>query len=588
MQKTKIFTLFSKFTAKDYPYRAILPFLLATLLFAATITPLYAQLTPARDLTGTWRSGVSGMYYSMDPSDPTLRMDDITATFQMDITQQGNQIQIVFYTYPSSWKTDQAYYNEWGMNGVPPVSGGDILFKGTVSGASFSADEYPASSSTREHLSGTFTTDIITATLTGFLDTSDTNGIIVIRSGSSATVPPMATVAPTATPTPPPALPTSTNLARVSQVQGSTWFVATGSPVTTQTPIGAGAEIQTGDDAIIGFDYPDNGGTVYLGSNSLAGWVYLESQIDPINGNISYVVVPPPVTGSYSFSEGIEPEEFGQAGVPLAAEVAVGLGVMFATGTPITLGGSVVVEGTLLLGTGIVYIHDQTSPQQGTYNVRPIQVPQGLVMGRETDYVVMVSNGATTIQVIEGAVLFVDQYTNNTITVAANQMLTLSPGILTGFSQQELQNNISSFDASSINPWWIITPTATPMTPTSTPLDPTITVAPTNTLNNSETNLLSNPTALALILVIIIVAVVVLIAILKQKKANQPGISKQKTRKTKTSPTTETPIAASTQKGNNQPHSTFCPNCGNQLLDTQGSCPFCHSDLSQWYANAKK
>ena len=588
MQKTKLTILFSKFASKDNPYRAILPFLLATLLFAATITPLYAQLTPARDLTGTWRSGVSGIYYSMDPSDPTLRMDDITATFQMDITQQGSQIQIVFYTHSSSWKTDQAYYDEWGMNGVPPVNGGDILFKGTVSGASFSADEYPASSSTREHLSGTFTTDIITATLTGFLETSDTNGIIVIRSGSSATVPPIATVAPTATPTPPPALPTSTNLASVSQIQGSAVIASTGSQVTTQTPIGAGAEIQTGNDAIIGFNYPDNGGTVYLGANSVAGWVYLEPQTDPINGNISYVVVPPLATGSYSFSEGIEPDEFGQAGVSLAAEVTLGLGIMFVTGAPITLGGAVVVEGTLLLGTGIAYIHEQMSPQQGTYDVRPVQVPQGLVIGSGTDYVVTVSNGTTTIQVIDGSVLFVDQYSNNTITVTANLMLTLSPGAITGFSQQDLQNNVSSFDASSINPWWIITPIATPMTSTTTPVVPTMTVSPTKALNNMETSLFSNPMALALILVIIIIAAVVLIAVLKQKSTNQPRTSKQKSSKPKTSPTLETPTATPTQTGNTQSNSNFCPHCGNQLLDTKGSCPFCQSDLSQWYANTKK
>jgi hypothetical protein len=45
MKKTKVNTLFSKFAGKDNPYKAIIPFLLATLLFAATITPLYAQLT---------------------------------------------------------------------------------------------------------------------------------------------------------------------------------------------------------------------------------------------------------------------------------------------------------------------------------------------------------------------------------------------------------------------------------------------------------------------------------------------------------------------------------------------------------------
>ena len=45
MKKTKVTSLFSKFAVKDNPYRTIIPFLLATLLFAVTITPLYAQLT---------------------------------------------------------------------------------------------------------------------------------------------------------------------------------------------------------------------------------------------------------------------------------------------------------------------------------------------------------------------------------------------------------------------------------------------------------------------------------------------------------------------------------------------------------------
>ena len=60
MQKGKVTGLFFRFT----PFKIITPILLVTLLFAALITPLYAQLTPARDLTGTWKSGVSGTYYS--------------------------------------------------------------------------------------------------------------------------------------------------------------------------------------------------------------------------------------------------------------------------------------------------------------------------------------------------------------------------------------------------------------------------------------------------------------------------------------------------------------------------------------------
>ena len=265
MQKLKVISLFSKFTDNVTPFKIVTPILLAILMVGIFVTPIYAQLSPTRDLTGTWRSGVSGTYYSMDPSDSTMRMDDITATFKMDINQQGNAISIVFYTYPTSWKTNAAYWDMYGMNGVPPVSGGDILFKGTVSGASFSADEYPASPSTQEHLSGTFTTDIITATLTGLLDTSDTNGIIVLREGSSATVPPMATPAPT------PALPTSSNLASVTQVQGITWLSETALPPNTQSQIGTGTEVQTGNDGVVGFNYPDQGGTLYLGANSDAG-----------------------------------------------------------------------------------------------------------------------------------------------------------------------------------------------------------------------------------------------------------------------------------------------------------------------------
>ena len=113
----------------------------ALLLIASLVTPLYAQLTPARDLTGKWQSSATGMYYEMDPSDPTTRMDDVTAKFAMDITQQGSQIRIILYLNPISWTTDSAYWNEYGFGGVPPVGGGAIEFMGTVSSSSFTADE---------------------------------------------------------------------------------------------------------------------------------------------------------------------------------------------------------------------------------------------------------------------------------------------------------------------------------------------------------------------------------------------------------------------------------------------------------------
>ena len=154
---------------------------------------------------------------------------------------------------------------------------------------------------------------------------------------------------------------------------------------------------------------------------------------------------------------------------------------------PIALTGAVVVEGTLLLGTGIAYVHEQISPQDGTCDVRPVQVPQGLVMGAGTDYVVTVSNDSTTIQVMDGSVIFVDQYTNNNITITANQMLTLPSGVQTGFSQLDLQSHVSAYDASSINQWWNLpTPTATPLIVS--------TAAPTTNSVKGTTNFLSQPT----------------------------------------------------------------------------------------------
>ena len=580
MQKLKVTRLFSKFTGNVTPFKIVTPILLAILMVGIFVTPIYAQLSPARDLTGTWRSGVSGTYYSLDPSDSTMRMDDITATFKMEINQQGNAISIVFYTYPTSWKTNAAYWDMYGMNGVPPVSGGDILFKGTVSGASFSADEYPASPSTQEHLSGTFTTDIITATLTGLLDTSDTNGIIVLREGSSATVPPVATPAPT------PTLPTSSNLASVTQVQGITWLAETALPPNAQSQIGTGTEVQTGNNGVVGFNYPDQGGTLYVGANSDAAWVYLQPQVDPINGNITYTIIPSPTTGSIPFETGIESDEFGQIAVTLPIEIGVGMLVLGET-LPIALTGAAVVEGTLLLGTGIAYVHEQLSPQEGTFNVRPVQVPQGMIMGTGGDYVVTVSNDSTTVQVMDGSVIFVDQYTNNSITVGANQMLTLSAGVQTGFSQPELQSYVSAYDISSINPWW------TQITPTTTPII-VINTTPTSKPENGPSNFLSQPMYLAAIIVVVIIVIAALLASASRKKrANQPG-EPRKTRKQKITqttnenptiaPTTE-PSATTSTKPNN---ASFCPNCGNQLLNTQGSCPFCNSDLTQWFSNIKK
>ncbi|MBE3115985.1 hypothetical protein IMZ68_02150, partial [Candidatus Bathyarchaeota archaeon] len=156
------------------PFKIITPVLLVILLFASMVTPLYAQLSPARDLTGTWQSSATAIYYDLDPTDPNLRMNDITTKFAMDITQQGNQITIVLHLKPISYVTDNAYWQEYGFGGVPPILDA-MQFKGTVSSSSFDAVEQYTSFSP-EHLVGTFTSDIITATLSGDSWTTDTNG----------------------------------------------------------------------------------------------------------------------------------------------------------------------------------------------------------------------------------------------------------------------------------------------------------------------------------------------------------------------------------------------------------------------------
>jgi hypothetical protein len=571
MQKKSV-SLFSNFKGRVTPFKIITPILLVVLLSAALITPSYAALSPARDLTGTWKNAIPEKYYEMDSFDPTIRMNDVSVTYSMIITQNGNSISIVLNINELSSVTDPAYLNEYGYGGVPIVGFNQIAFSGTVSGASFTADEIGTSTGNAEHIAGTFTTDIITATLTGPYETTDTNGIIVLRGGSSATMPPIATIAPTATPTPAPAPPTSDHVAGVSQVQGSAVFADTGTAVTTQSSVGTGTEIQTGGNGIVGFNYPDNGGTVYLGANSDAGWVYLQPQTDPLTGNITYTVVPSPTTGSVPFETGVESDEFGQVAITLPIEIGIGILILGET-LPIALTGAAVVEGTLLLGTGIAYIHEQLSPQDGTYDVRPIQVPQGLVIGAGTDYVVTVSNGATTIQVMYGSALFVDQYTNSSVTIQANQVLTLPAGTNTGFSQQNLNSDVSAFDSSSINQWW----TQTAATPTPVPTAITTPTQTTN-LSNGSTSFLSSPMFLAAILLVVIIVIAALLAVTRRKKhskhpsAAQPAMDKN--------PKTATPTT--------EEAGVFCPNCGNQLLHTQGLCPFCNSDLSQWYPKAKK
>ncbi len=148
------------------------------------VSPLYAQA----NLAGTWQSTANGMYYNLDPTDPTLRMHDVTANFTMEITQQGNQVTIVLYLNMISYTPDQAYLDEYGFC-IPAVGGGVITFAGTVSGSSFTATERDTTSSNPEKLVGTFTANTITASLNGDMEETDLNGIVVKRTSSQTSQP---------------------------------------------------------------------------------------------------------------------------------------------------------------------------------------------------------------------------------------------------------------------------------------------------------------------------------------------------------------------------------------------------------------
>src|ERR1039458_4086396 len=118
MQKKSV-SLFSNFRGRVTPFKIITPILLVVLLSAALITPSYAALSPARDLTGTWKNAIPEKYYEMDSFDPTIRMNDVSVTYSMIITQNGNSISIVLNINELSSVTDPAYLNEYGYGGVP-------------------------------------------------------------------------------------------------------------------------------------------------------------------------------------------------------------------------------------------------------------------------------------------------------------------------------------------------------------------------------------------------------------------------------------------------------------------------------------
>jgi hypothetical protein len=464
------------------PFKFIIPILLVLLLFAGQITPLYAQLSAARDLSGTWQSSSSGMYYEMDPSGTGVRETDVTATFELDITQQGNQISITLDLNPTSWVTDQAYWQEYGIPAAPEIAGA-IGFTGTVSSSSFTATSQ--GDLTQEQLTGTFTSNIITATLTGNAQETDPNGIVVTLTSSHTST---STSTPTSTTTQ-----STFNrfLGGVTLDKGQAWFTNTSANMlVSKGQMSSGTTVLTGNNSIVAFTYPEQDGTVYLDGNTAAGWVALTSQPAPDN-QIAYSIVPsktalPPIWGQDAIDMLIS--------MPLEATLAVAL---FGEIVPLAAAVAFAVEG------GVFLIHYGTAYIRET-NPHIIEVPQGIITGQGTQYVVNVTDTATTLHVIDGSAVFIDPVTNNTITIDANQMLTLPSAGQSGFTEQNLQSDVSVFNPASTNQWWTQT---------------------TNT-SNGLTNfpLLDQPTLLVIAIMAIVIAIAAVVVVTRRRTQLQnPG-----------------------------------------------------------------
>jgi hypothetical protein len=115
----------------------------------------------------------------------------------------------------------------------------------------------------------------------------------------------------------------------------------------------------------------------------------------------------------------------------------------------------------------------------------------------------VLSDGTATVQVFSGPVLFIDPVTNNTITVGTDQMLMLPVVQPSGFTTQDLQNDVSTFTPGSVNQWW------------------TQTISPSNSI-------LNQPVILVVFVIVIAVGIVIpLVAVNKRRRQGHSQSSEQ-------------------------------------------------------------
>jgi hypothetical protein len=354
-----------------------------------------------------------------------------------------------------------------------------------------------------------------------------------------------------------------------------------------QSQLASGSEVQTGSNAIVGVTSSD--GTLQLWENSGMVWVGVQQQSLPGQPVSLKALQVPPVPYDYIMSswegDGLVDEGLGPLGLFLGGVLSISEGFR-----------AIVVDGLIFVGEGGLGHFDFFSDSQnGVGHVEPVVVPQGfIVSASDPEFTVSVSNQTTILQVLSGAVAFLDPVTNNTVTIGQGQMLTLPNQ--QGFTQQELNSDTSSFDSSSINQWWAQATASPTASATATP--------------SGSNDFMGIPLDTLLpfvpVVAIVFVAVVAVSANAARKRKARDKLQsgemvhasyskKAFTQKPQTpQAAVSAPMVPLGEAENQQDNEKtvaataapsneaflFCPNCGKQLPVSRKFCPYCGFNLS--------
>lgn len=130
------------------------------------------NLSPARDLEGTWESTFDCIYYELDPFFEGTREVKVWGEFSMQLHQDGNSVSGMMDIVPASYEYLTEYH-------IPPVNH-HFHFTGSVEGGNLtitSDDTAPWAITIRF----AFTSDIMTGTISGNMIDSDPNAIVLTK-----------------------------------------------------------------------------------------------------------------------------------------------------------------------------------------------------------------------------------------------------------------------------------------------------------------------------------------------------------------------------------------------------------------------